>query len=1162
MRIIHLSDIHFDIKKIEQIEDFVVKPLITDLEEKNKEKLIDAIFITGDLLFKGGEGKIDEGFENFNNKFIKAFEKELGIAKDKIFFCPGNHDIDRNKADEINEAGLKAILTSSLKVNDFIQKNDESKINRILSYKKFETDFYKDYPYEKNLTNFESNFTINYQGKRVGVSCLNTAWRCYGNDDTGNLILGERQITNSASFLKDCELKLALIHHPLGDLAPFDKEDVSNYLKSNFDVLFSGHSHTADTSKTMTSLGELIVLIAPANWKEGVRSVSNNYYNGYSVIDIDFDNNKLDIEHRKYLQGKMKYIPNNNLGNDYGKESYPLKNTKTIIEDKNQRNNGIVFKQNIPKPVSFFTGRKKELEKLGEALLENSIVGLFGIGGTGKSTLASKYIESLGQKNNISWFECLESSSLDSLMESIGYKDLLEVKTKSNREKLINYRDVIERDKKIIFLDNFHTLENRSFNEFLELFNEKLDKSKIVIISRQKFENPNVNIKPIKVEGLNEDSLEYAKVTIKYKGWQNNLSDEELSAVCEQVKGHPLAIILALTLILEYGEEYEDILKKLTTGDENSENLSRRLLSYIFENDNIEKEEKEFLINFSIFEGEVDLKTVNSVLEKDSKKSLHNLRKNLILNLNNKKYELHPVIREFCYDRIENKKELHKKVAEYYISLCDENRIDGNLEEKVFYNLMKAEEYERIRNILLEKGEDLIDFGYKELVFDIIKKLEEKKEYYDELDLIKASGYFLIGEWDEAEKLFDSCINNVNIIKKMVIRGKLGKFTIGIKKGQSSLLENEIEEFYDEFKNILEIKEKIDTLNLLGISKENVGKYDFALNKYYECLKISEEIKFVRNIATSLNNIGGVYKSQGKYELALENYEKSLKIFEEIGGKFIIGIGLNNISAIYIVQGKYELALENLKHGLGIAEKLGDKSQMGASLNNIGRVYDAQEKYELALENYEKSLKISEELGEKPSIGTRLNNIGGVYKSQGRYELALENFEKSLKIAKDIGDKSVIGTRLNNIGTVYFSLGKKDLALSYIEKSIINDREIGDEGLSQGLYNVSILYFELKKIEEAFDLLLESYALAKKMGIVDYSKYKKQIGYYREAISFTKLKEKLEFIITKKLGKDLGQYVTVDELLPNQTREKAENIGRNDPCTCGSGKKYKKCCGK
>ena len=31
---------------------------------------------------------------------------------------------------------------------------------------------------------------------------------------------------------------------------------------------------------------------------------------------------------------------------------------------------------------------------------------------------------------------------------------------------------------------------------------------------------------------------------------------------------------------------------------------------------------------------------------------------------------------------------------------------------------------------------------------------------------------------------------------------------------------------------------------------------------------------------------------------------------------------------------------------------------------------------------------------------------------------------------------------------------------------------------------------------------------------------------------------------------------------PKQVRRDAPKIGRNDPCPCGSGKKYKKCCGK
>ena len=35
-----------------------------------------------------------------------------------------------------------------------------------------------------------------------------------------------------------------------------------------------------------------------------------------------------------------------------------------------------------------------------------------------------------------------------------------------------------------------------------------------------------------------------------------------------------------------------------------------------------------------------------------------------------------------------------------------------------------------------------------------------------------------------------------------------------------------------------------------------------------------------------------------------------------------------------------------------------------------------------------------------------------------------------------------------------------------------------------------------------------------------------------------------------------------DETAKVHTKVKKEKIGRNDPCPCGSGKKYKNCCGK
>lgn len=40
-----------------------------------------------------------------------------------------------------------------------------------------------------------------------------------------------------------------------------------------------------------------------------------------------------------------------------------------------------------------------------------------------------------------------------------------------------------------------------------------------------------------------------------------------------------------------------------------------------------------------------------------------------------------------------------------------------------------------------------------------------------------------------------------------------------------------------------------------------------------------------------------------------------------------------------------------------------------------------------------------------------------------------------------------------------------------------------------------------------------------------------------------------------------GKWFFLDGKLVQEPYRAAERIGRNDPCTCGSGKKYKKCCG-
>jgi uncharacterized protein len=41
----------------------------------------------------------------------------------------------------------------------------------------------------------------------------------------------------------------------------------------------------------------------------------------------------------------------------------------------------------------------------------------------------------------------------------------------------------------------------------------------------------------------------------------------------------------------------------------------------------------------------------------------------------------------------------------------------------------------------------------------------------------------------------------------------------------------------------------------------------------------------------------------------------------------------------------------------------------------------------------------------------------------------------------------------------------------------------------------------------------------------------------------------------------LAEEIRRQRIYQNPEKKKKRNIGRNDPCPCGSGKKYKKCCG-
>ena len=57
--------------------------------------------------------------------------------------------------------------------------------------------------------------------------------------------------------------------------------------------------------------------------------------------------------------------------------------------------------------------------------------------------------------------------------------------------------------------------------------------------------------------------------------------------------------------------------------------------------------------------------------------------------------------------------------------------------------------------------------------------------------------------------------------------------------------------------------------------------------------------------------------------------------------------------------------------------------------------------------------------------------------------------------------------------------------------------------------------------------------------------------------------EDKEHLETALFGREDGRWVYAGQVVPKGEtfRREAPKVGRNDPCPCGSGKKYKKCCG-
>lgn len=299
INILHLSDLHYQQSKSQDIK-IVLNALWKDLEYLKKENLTPQLVVfSGDIVQTGDP----EEFKEVSSVFIDELLVRLELSPNYFFIVPGNHDIQRGKIDEFLEKSLNQLVDRS-STNSFLDNLDRRTMlfDKLMEFNVFKKKFGRQYNIASNI--LYETFKLELEEVSIGIACLNSTWRATGkaeNFDHGKLIIGERQIDNAVTDIKDCNLKIGIMHHPFEWLAPFETNNIKRRIFSEFDLMFSGHNHDPSPELIDTPISHIVTSNCGSLYQ------TREYYNGYTLVSYDTTSSQVIAYLRAYSDTRREF---------------------------------------------------------------------------------------------------------------------------------------------------------------------------------------------------------------------------------------------------------------------------------------------------------------------------------------------------------------------------------------------------------------------------------------------------------------------------------------------------------------------------------------------------------------------------------------------------------------------------------------------------------------------------------------------------------------------------------------------------------------------------------------------------------------------------------------------------------------------------------------
>jgi tetratricopeptide (TPR) repeat protein len=659
--------------------------------------------------------------------------------------------------------------------------------------------------------------------------------------------------------------------------------------------------------------------------------------------------------------------------------------------------------------ATHFVGRGEELARLSRAVAEGpNCVVIWGPGGIGKTSLAAEYVRRQDWRypDGVLWFSMAGGGAVDIIVDAtLAFFTGRPAPAMPRKEKTAEAIRILNHANALLVIDNFEDVEQDG--EMCSFIDSIRSRARVLLTSRS---HPGiVGWQAVQLYKLSADVFLWLYLELASEMAASVMAPQdpsEIRELCEILDGHPLALRLIIPLLVT--TPLRSIIAELRThgvqGVEASLNTSYHAVG---------NSEQALLMRMSVISQTFDERAIAGICRlEDWRQAKDVLVRRSLLHFDGERFAIHPVVRQYAYQKLDDPKRWHKVAAEFFESTRDY----FPLVDQLYY----AEDWTEVVGVMHQLSAPLFMRG-----------LPAMGELVRRMDLLERAAKATGDARTEA-----------------MVSGDLGNILAQVGDFDGALRQ---------YRRGYEYGKRTDDFHFQSVGLSFMGKAYGALrdhDKAIECLE--ESVRLCRRHETR-QGLGLALSSLG------DGYFMGLMGLKEDGGE----------AERTRQERLLDRAVEVYKEAIDVLGKEGDSAKQANPITNLGSIYAMRKEYQEATKYLEHSVKMKLELGDIYGLVASLNSLVNVCVDTGDTERGLVHANAMVMLHERGVMRGQFSSRAYGArGKIRFMMGDKDSAIGDYILSTVVSLEYGPDSVMSAVEDIEKQADDLCKRGEIDDAKL------------------------------------------------------------------------------------------